>query len=115
LIVLPDTQFLSATYPEIFEAQTQFVVDEREALNTQLVLHVGDVTHDNGPAQWAAAQRAMATLDDAEIPYVLTPGNHDLGLGGSAADRSTMLNAYFPLSRFAARPPFGGAFEADRV
>ena len=115
VIVLPDTQFLSAEYPEIFEAQTQFIVDEREALNVQFVLHVGDVTHDNDAAQWEAAQRAMARLDDAAIPYVVTPGNHDLGLGGSAADRSTLLNAYFPLARFAALPSFGGAFEPDRV
>lgn len=113
-IVLPDTQILAASHPEIFHAQTRWIVEQRHALNIQIVLHVGDVTDDNGEMQWDVASDALARLD-GEVPYVLAPGNHDLGIGGSASDRSTMLNTYFPLSRFAVMPTYGGAFEAGRA
>lgn len=113
VIVLPDTQIAAASHPNVFEAQTRWIVEARDALNIQFVLHVGDITDDNGPSQWDAAYDALSILD-GEVPYVLAPGNHDLGPGGSAADRSTLLNAYFPLSRFEAEGSFGGAFEANR-
>lgn len=114
LIVLPDTQYLAASYPEIFEEQTRWIVEQKEALNIQLVVHVGDIVDDNMDGQWAAAHAALTRLDGV-VPYVLAPGNHDLGPGGSAADRSTLMNAYFPLEKFAVLPSYGGAFEADRV
>lgn len=109
VIVLPDTQILARDYPEIFEAQTRWIAEQRSAWNIQFVLHVGDVVDDDVASQWDVAAAALHSLDGV-VPYVLAPGNHDYGLGGSASDRSTMLSAYFPVSTFASRPSFGGTF-----
>src|SRR5512147_1592342 len=42
-VVLPDTQFYSSAWPDIFRAQTQWVVDNRAAENIAFVLHTGDI------------------------------------------------------------------------
>jgi hypothetical protein len=113
-IVLPDTQYLSESYPEIFEEQTRWIVAEREALNIQFVLHCGDIVDNNNETQWDAAYAALQILD-GEVPYVLAPGNHDLGDNGSANNRNTMLSTYFPVSTFETLPSFGGTFEPDEM
>ncbi|MCB9614533.1 MAG: metallophosphoesterase [Sandaracinus sp.] len=112
-VVLPDTQILAASHPEIFTAQTRWIAEESRAWNVQFVAHVGDVVDDNSATQWGVAFDALRRLD-GHVPYVLAVGNHDLGPFGSAHDRSTLLNDYFPLADVVHEPWFGGAFEADR-
>lgn len=48
------------------------------------------------------------SLLDGEVPYILSLGNHDLGPGGSASDRSTDFDLWFPASRFSGEPWYGG-------
>ena len=87
VIVLPDTQNYSANkiypdYPggvaEIYRSQTEWIVENQQALNIQAVCHLGDIV-DNGPdtAQWEVAHHAMSVLDEANIPYGTCLGNHD--------------------------------------
>jgi len=114
IVVLPDTQILARSHAEIFEAQTAWIAERRDAWRIAFVTHVGDIVDDNGADQWDVAFRAIRTLDD-EVPYVLAPGNHDLGPGGSAADRATLMNAYFPVSDYETQSWFGGVFETDRI
>lgn len=114
VVVLPDTQILAAAYPDILEAQVRWILEQREALSILFVLHVGDIVDDNSSTQWDVAHRALSMLD-GRVPLVLAPGNHDYGPGGSAADRSTMLNAYFPVAGHRAWPSFGGTFEEGRI
>jgi hypothetical protein len=53
IIVLTDTQFYSANYPDIYTSQTQWIVDNREALNIAYVTHVGDIVDNcNQTSQW---------------------------------------------------------------
>jgi hypothetical protein len=113
-VVLPDTQILAASHPDIFEAQTRWIVEQRDALSIQFVLHVGDIVDDNGSAQWDVARASLGILD-GRVPYVLAPGNHDYGIGGSASDRETMLDAYFPVSLFDSLPSFGGTFAEGSI
>src|SRR5947209_4746228 len=78
VIVLPDTQNYSQYYPQIFAAQTQWIAAQRDALNIQLVIGVGDIVNDgSSDAQWQNADAAVRTLDQAGIPYVMAIGNHD--------------------------------------
>ena len=39
LVVLPDTQFYAAAYPEIFAAQTKWIANHRDSANLVAVLH----------------------------------------------------------------------------
>jgi hypothetical protein len=58
----------------------------------------------------------MNVLDD-RLPYFLVAGNHDYSEGGTCADRTTLLNDYFPVSKFRSSPNFGGTYdqEPDRL
>src|SRR5688572_13364192 len=88
IVVLPDTQYYARSYPESFAAQTAWIRDQADALDLQFVLHVGDITDGNSQAQWQVARDAFDTIE-GEVPYVLAPGNHDLGELGSARTRDT--------------------------
>lgn len=115
IIVLPDTQILAQDYPEIFEVQTRWIVTNRDALNLQFVLHVGDIVDDNIPSQWEVAESSMRLLD-GRVPYVLVPGNHDYGPNGSALNRDTWMNMYFPIATtYEEWPSFGGTFAEDSI
>jgi hypothetical protein len=123
LVVLPDTQRYTdvRTEPElrIFRCITQWIADNREGRNIRLVVHEGDVTGGNTPATWQVASEAMAILDKAAIPYALTTGNHDYDQWQpefrDSPGRATLLNDYFPVSRYAAMPTHGGTCELDRT
>ena len=117
IAVLPDTQYYSEKFPATYLAQTKWLADNRKARNIEYVLHLGDITNRNTPAEWKNASAAMKTLDDAGMPYALCLGNHDYSEGGVCKDRTTRLNDYFPVSRFKNVPTFGGVYdkEPDRM
>jgi len=114
--VLPDTQNYSEKFPEQFFAQTQWLVENRKDRNIVSVLHLGDITNRNSPAEWQNAQKAMNQLD-GHLPYFMAPGNHDYSQGGSCKDRTTRLNEYFPVEKFKKTPNFAAVYdkEPDRM
>lgn len=114
LVVLPDTQNYSTHYPGMFNLQTQWVVDNRNKYNIVYVLQNGDVTNYNNEVEWERASGAFGRLDGA-VPYAIVPGNHDYSQGGTAKDRTTLMNNYFPPSRFAKWPTFGGVMDDGRI
>ena len=116
IAVLPDTQMYSQKHPEQFAAQTDWIVKNREARHIACALHLGDITNRNTPEQWENAVRAMNRLD-GNVPYALVPGNHDYSEGGRCTDRTTLLNDYFPVTKFRDSPTFGGTYdkEPDRM
>ncbi|HNQ87880.1 MAG TPA: metallophosphoesterase [Verrucomicrobiota bacterium] len=114
LAVLPDTQVYAMSYPDLFQDQTRWIAENRERHNIQYVLHLGDVTNNNLTNQWAVAQAAFALLD-GRVPYAIAPGNHDYGANGGTGDRTTWLNDFFPVTKYAAWPTFGGVKEAGRL
>ncbi|MEW6670763.1 MAG: metallophosphoesterase [Thermodesulfobacteriota bacterium] len=109
VILLPDTQHYSKHYPQIYLKQTRWITDNRDRLNIKFVIHLGDITQDNTPAQWRVADAAHQILDGAGIPYSVIPGNHDMPGDGSARKRNlTMFNRYFGPQRFAEKTWYGG-------
>lgn len=114
MAVLPDTQIYCVKHPELFEAQTRWIAENAARFRIQLVLHEGDVVHDNSEAQWDVAERALRVLD-GRVPYVVALGNHDLGPGGSGSDRSSRFFERFPIDEWRARPGFLESFEDDRA
>jgi hypothetical protein len=112
IAVLPDTQHYSEKFPEQYLAQTRWIVENRRDRNIAAVLHLGDITNRNTPAEWENAVRAMNQLD-GHLPYFMTPGNHDYSEGGVCNDRTTRLNDYFPLKKFRDTPTFGGVYDRE--
>ena len=94
-VLLPDTQCYTESFPDVFLAQTEWIARQREARNIQFVLHLGDITNNNVHPEWENAWRAMKVLGDEAIPYLMVPGNHDLGPWGTASDRTSHMSDYF--------------------
>jgi hypothetical protein len=110
VVVLPDTQYYSASYPQIFNSQTQWIAANRDALNIQLVIGVGDIV--DGPmqtSQWQNADAAVKYLDGV-VPYVLAIGNHDYDNVVPGSRQVTSFNQWFGPARYAAYPWYGGNF-----
>ena len=111
IVVLPDTQFYSSSWPDIFTAQTRWLVENRHAQQIAFVLHTGDIVDWDIVEQWSEASQSLHLLD-GHIPYAMTAGNHDYF---NFADRMGLINTYFPPAHFAQYPWFGGTFEAGHV
>lgn len=100
VVVFPDTQFYTRDYPATYQAQAQWVVSNRSALNVVFVAHEGDIVQGLGKRpHWDVATAAHAKLEAAGIPYSVLPGNHDMSQTGQAA----LYDTYFPPSRFAGK------------
>lgn len=120
VVVLPDTQFYSQSYPATFHAQTQWIVDNVQAHNIKFVTHVGDVIEwDADPAfrltEWQRADAAMDRLDALPaLPYSVTVGNHDYEVKDSHLSGAARFVEYFGAARYAGRPWYGGASADQR-
>jgi Calcineurin-like phosphoesterase len=114
LAVLPDTQYYAINFPGVYNAQTSWIATNARARNIGYVLHLGDIVDQNSPREWQRASSAMGLLDGV-VPYALVPGNHDIGPGGIATTRDTLLNQFFSYDKTATWPTFGGAFEPGKL
>jgi len=132
LAVLPDTQFYSRYSTEgnqfmtrygsePYAAQTSWLAQHARAAGIPFVVHLGDVVDRPGVAgEWAVADRAMRTLEAAEMPYSILAGNHDVNVGCgytgvqndcTDAQRNPANELYlrtFPTTRAATQATFGG-------
>ena len=85
--LMPDTQIYAESYPQHFNAQTQFLKDNAAALNLKYVLHEGDIVNvAAATGQWTNSRTALDKLNGF-VPYALAPGNHDYGGQGAIAPR----------------------------
>lgn len=113
LVILPDTQNYSQSYPQIFNTQTIWIADNRDEWNIVFMLLEGDITNNNTVPEWENANNSISILDGV-VPYALAIGNHDTGNTGSNRD-TTLFNTYFPVSRYENLPTFGGVYEPDKM
>lgn len=110
IVVLPDTQNYSQTYPQIFDSQTQWVANNAAAQNIKLVIGEGDIVNvSTDPTQWANAAHSIGILDQAGIPYTSTIGNHDYDERPPVNRQATIFNQYFGPSRYAGKPYYGAS------
>ncbi len=111
LVLMPDTQTYSRLYPEVFNAQTDWIAAHSDSI--AFVLQQGDITDDNVEAQWQVAAEAMNRLDH-KVPYAFVMGNHDLGRNSDVRD-SELFNRFFPYGKYAKMPHFGGAYQENKM
>jgi 3',5'-cyclic AMP phosphodiesterase CpdA len=114
LAVFPDTQNLTRSAPEVLRRQCEWVVAHREKHALRFVMQLGDITDINSVAEWENARQAFRILRDGGVPFSLLPGNHDLGKGGAAQDRTTLMNDYFTPDDYR-NSQSHGLFEAGRM
>jgi hypothetical protein len=111
VIALPDTQNYSELYPELFNAQTQWIADNLVSENIRFVTHLGDVVQNaaNIP-EWVVARAAMDRLDNANVPYGIAAGNHDIRYPGDYYDPDAVnYRDYFGPQYYQGVPWYGGA------
>jgi predicted MPP superfamily phosphohydrolase len=63
-------------YPPILDSQINWIA--RNAKQIDFVLQQGDLTQNNNDEEWKRVQSAFNKLNN-KVPYVLVPGNHDMG------------------------------------
>ena len=123
IIALPDTQFYSESYPEVFAAQTDWIVANKDRLSVIFTTQLGDCVQNSNAreVEWQNADAAMRRLEDPVttglldgIPYGIAVGNHDnTGNPGTLADEGAttrLYNKYFGIPRFEGRGYYGGHY-----
>ncbi|ULL14888.1 hypothetical protein DVH26_10800 [Paenibacillus sp. H1-7] len=113
---IPDTQIYAEIQPEYFESQVNFLRDAKESMNIQYVMHVGDVVNSAGiKGQWERADKFMKVVEDAQIPWGVVAGNHDVFDGGatSVPDYSE-FSKFFGEKRFKDKPYYGESYKDNK-
>lgn len=112
VVVLPDPQNETQFFPQVLNSQAQWIVNNRQALNIQMVLTEGDNINDGAStAQLQNIDAAFRLLDNAGMPYLLAIGNHDYnGFNPKASRNLSGFNQWFGPGRYSGRSFFGGNF-----
>lgn len=123
LVALPDTQYYvsrkNGGLPEMFTAQTDWIVANRAARNIVFVTQLGDCVEsgDNGGdnTEWLSATNALYRLENPlttllahGIPYGVAVGNHDQSASGDPLGSTTFYNQFFGEAHFGGRDYYGG-------
>ncbi|MBA3482142.1 MAG: lamin tail domain-containing protein [Pirellulales bacterium] len=119
MVILPDTQNYNKSSRDlpIFFQQANWIKDNRDLFNIQLVMQEGDFVNNNdtdtptsgdqtGDQQWANGRQVMSILD-GQVPYIIAVGNHDIGFT-NADNRDTQMNTYFQPSQNPLNDPAQG-------
>ena len=111
IVALPDTQNEAQYFPQVMSSQTQWIVDNQQALNIQAVLGEGDIVNDGADdVQMANADAAYRLLDQANVPYFAAIGNHDYDNFNPSGRPATGFNKWFGPDRYAAYPWYVGNY-----
>ncbi|WP_210649044.1 metallophosphoesterase [Nocardioides sp. SYSU D00065] len=97
-----DTQLYTEATPWTMTEQFEYIRDRAEERKTALVLQAGDWVNREeyeDEWQWRNAEPSARILEDADIPYMISWGNHDYN---ETRNGRQMLQKYFPAERFAA-------------
>lgn len=81
IILIPDTQnYWPAKNGKMAYNQSKWIVENKEKLNIELVIHLGDIVNTwNSKSEWDMAENMINILDHDGIPYITLAGNHDFG------------------------------------
>lgn len=104
-----DTQYYAESFPYHYTNMNQWIADNAEEWKIKYVFHTGDIVDDCDMAgEWVNADKAMKILDDANIPYGVLGGNHDVFAG---AENYGNYWKYFGADRFADKNYYGGTYK----
>ena len=107
IIAIPDTQSMVKYWSTDYMAQMQWIADNKENLNIQAVIHMGDMVQDDDATQWSMAKIGTSYLDNAGVVWMPMRGNHD---------NSDMFNKNYPYSTYGTgRSYFGGSYDGKTL
>lgn len=117
IAIIPDQQVLTYYHPDKLNNMYQWIADQIEPENVQMVLNLGDMTETNSVDNWQTAKSAYEIIA-GKAPFICVPGNHDYE-GGATSDSQTYrdltnMNTYFPLSMFREMETYGGSYSEDK-
>lgn len=93
IALLPDIQFYSRygveggnlyadqygpDIPNPFTSQTTWITENSEKYGIGMTMHLGDVVDQDRENRRVVASAAISVLEDANVPFSLIPGNHDV-------------------------------------
>ncbi|MDO8435408.1 MAG: metallophosphoesterase, partial [bacterium] len=112
VVLIPDTQQYTELDPEMFYAQTKWIVGTKKEKNIVFAIGLGDIVQTDAISEWESASQAYNILETGDIPYSVAVGNHDLGLVRGTVDRrdASRFNIYFGSKRFEDKSWYGGHF-----
>ena len=112
IIIIPDTQDSMTLNHKLNDAIADYIVDNAEDLNIELVVGVGDITQNNTEMEMAWSYEAFAKLKDV-VPFAPIIGNHDypdLSGRGSAIRDGSIFNKNWH-EYIVSQAEYGGGFE----
>jgi len=121
IILLPDTQYYTSSYPEMIYKQMDFIVENKNPLNIQYVIQLGDLTNNNKEYAWEVADKSFKILENKGIPYSIVYGDNDMKNPGKnyydGKRHTEYLHKYFPVSRFENQSSWwkGGFFDPEKI
>lgn len=109
---MSDTQYYSMTYPHIYDTQTKWISENKDSMKIKYVFHTGDVVEESfKDDQWKRADEYMRTLEQANVPYGVLAGNHDVD---HKTSDYTQFYKYFGAGRFSDKPYYGETYKNNR-
>ncbi|TLX69992.1 hypothetical protein E9993_22660 [Labilibacter sediminis] len=105
VVIIPDTQGYTSSdlNAEVLQGVMDWIVKNKDKRNIQGVVHVGDMTNNNGKEQWSRIRSCFKVLDN-KLPYVICEGNHDVKKrNGEYVD---LMNQYFNIEQNKLNRPF---------
>ncbi len=112
LVVMPDTQYLfdnDRVHPAPLDASLRWILDHARDENIVFLAHLGDLTQNGLPSDFAAISRSFGVLDRARAGYSVLAGNHDIDSSTDDQRGDTPYLRAFGPARFAGSSTFGGA------
>lgn len=118
-VVVGDTQIIN--YNDVQRGEDNlaciynWIVENEETKNIQYVFGLGDITDKNSTGEWLHAAENFKKLDEANIPYSVIRGNHDLpGLYGGDPNVDT-LTKYLGTDSYLEQFADGGFYGEDNI
>ena len=110
LAVMPDTQYLyfdDSRYPDVQQAAFRYIVNSPD--NIVFLAHLGDLTEDGLPSEFASVDTAFHYLDQHRVAYSVLAGNHDVNSSTNDQRGATPYLSTMGPQRFTHSPSFRGA------
>ncbi|MBP3333679.1 MAG: hypothetical protein J6M35_06490, partial [Clostridia bacterium] len=73
---IPDTQYITARYPDKLAPIFDYIIDNKSSKNIKYVVGLGDMTDANADAEWTMVKKQYDRFNGV-LPYALIRGNHD--------------------------------------
>ena len=115
MVWFTDTQYYAQDYPEVWTSMTDWMIEEYKKGSYEYAMHTGDLVNEVlDESQWKVADENMNRQDEANIPYGVLAGNHDVVIDKlNKTYDYTIFARYAGIDRFKDKPWFGEAMNDE--